>query len=124
MFKKKKQIPIIHYEGIDIFYQNCPCTLEDKDNFFEIIREKDKCTITLNTNQIQFIDYLSESEFMQKYHNTNSFEKSNKKYFIIHFISKEGVTKRIVFWATSFESKQLISLKYKYSNRNNESYSL
>lgn len=123
MFKQKKQIPVIHYEGIDTFYQNCPCTLEDKGDCFEISKGKSECKITLNTNQICFIDYLSENEFLQKYHNTTAPLKSDKRFFIINYIAKDSQKKYIAFWSTVMEGRKLNDLKYKYSNVN-ESYSL
>lgn len=128
MFGKKKKtnkIDLIHYEGLDNFHQDCPCVFEEKDEHFEIKRKVGEGTVILNKKQVKMIDFLSENEFMKKYHSTIA-EKSKtpRCFLIIHYISKDNEEKYIALWGTTFESKKMIDLKYKFAENYDSSYSL
>lgn len=128
MFGKKKKtnkIDLIHYEGLENFYQDCPCVLEEKDEHFEIKRKVGEGTVILNKKQVKMIDFLSENEFMKKYHSTIAEKnKTPRCFLIIQYISKDNEEKYIALWGTTFESKKMIDLKYKFAENSNSSYSL
>ena len=62
MFGKNKNsiIKVMHYEGLDDFIQDYPCTIEIKDNTFEIKRIKPETTVNLSMAQIKKIETMEE----------------------------------------------------------------
>lgn len=122
LFKQKNKniISVIHYEGLKGFNQDYPCTIEEKDDTFEIRKIKPEMTVTLSKQKIVKIDSLRENEFMQKYHNTMG--TNNKKYYLIITYQNEERTDYIAFWGTAKEAIRFDDLKYKYCS--NENYSL
>ena len=122
LFKQKDKniIRVIHYEGLNDFNQDYPCTIEEKDDVFEIRKIKPEMTVTLPKQKIVKIDSLRENEFMQKYHNTVGI--NNKKYYLVITYQKGEQTDYIAFWGTAKEAIRFDDLKYKYCS--NENYSL
>ena len=57
MFGKNKNsiIKVMHYEGLDDFIQDYPCTIKIKDDIFEIKRIKPETTVNLPITQIKKI---------------------------------------------------------------------
>ena len=124
IFKKKNKniIRVVHYDGLKGFNQDYPCTIEEKEDVFEIKKIKPEMTVTLPKNKIVKIDYLRDNEFMQKYHNTLG-TNDKKHYLVIIYNSDENSEKQIVFWGTSLEAIKFSKLKYKY-NGNVDNYTL
>ena len=112
MFGKNKNsiIKVMHYEGLDDFIQDYPCTIEIKDNTFEIKRIKPETTVNLSMAQIKKIETMEESRFMVKYHNNDATtDKGMKKYYlVITYTSKNNEEKYIAFWGTIFEYNKSI----------------
>lgn len=124
---KKNEVRLSHYEGIDVWYQDCPCVMEIKDDCLEFRKAIEENVITLNMKQIKMIDYISEIEFMEKYHNTTpSKTKYPREFLVIKYISKNNENKMIAFWSTSFEGRKLNDLKYTFAKNNSisQNYSL
>lgn len=123
LFKQKNKniINVIHYEGLKGFNQDYPCTIEEKDDVFEIRKIKPEMTVTLPKQKIVKIDSLRENEFMQKYHNTVG--TNDKKYYLIITYQKEEQTDYIAFWGTAKEAIQFNKLREQY-NGNIENYIL
>lgn len=124
LFSKKNKdiIRVMHYEGLEGFNQNYPCTIEEKEDVFEIKKINPELTVTLPKNKIVKIDSLRDHEFMQKYQNTVG--TNNKKfYLVITYNSKEGNEKQIVLWGTAAEGIKFNDLKIKYSG-NTQDYTL
>lgn len=114
MFGKKSNIiKVMHYEGLNDFKQDYPCTIEMKDDIFEIKRIKPETIVTLSKEQIIKIEMMEESKFMLKYHNDNSTtDKGIKKfYLVVTYMSREKEEKYIAFWGTSFESSKFLQLQ-------------
>ncbi len=130
MFGKKKNnniIRVMHYEGLDNFIQDYPCTIEMKDDVFEIKRIKPETTVTLPKNQIIKFEAIEEERFMLKYHNNAvRTDKGIKKfYLVVTYISKSNEEKYIAFWGTAFEYGNFIDLQKNYeNNQESNSYSL
>lgn len=124
IFKKKNKniIKVVHYDGLRGFNQDYPCTIEEKDDSFEIKKIKPEMVVTLPKNKIVSIDSLNDNEFMQKYHNTIG-TNDKKYYLIITYNSDENAENQIIFWGTSFEAIKFNKLKYKY-NGNIGNYTL
>lgn len=122
LFKQKNKniINVSHYEGLKGFNQDYPCTIEEKDDMFEIKKIKPEMTVTLPKQKIVKIDSLRENEFMQKYHNTMG--TNNKKYYLVITYQKGEQTDYIAFWGTAKEAIRFDDLKYKYCS--NENYTL
>lgn len=129
MFGKSKNsiIKVMHYEGLDGFVQDYPCTIEIKDNNFEIKRIKPETTVNLSITQIKKIETMEESRFMVKYHNNDATtDKGMKKYYlVITYISKNNEEKYIAFWGTIFEYNKFLNLQNKQlNNQESNSYNL
>lgn len=129
MFGKNKNsiIKVMHYEGLDDFIQDYPCTIEIKDNTFEIKRIKPETTVNLSMAQIKKIETMEESRFMVKYHNNDATtDKGMKKYYlVITYTSKNNEEKYIAFWGTIFEYNKFLDLQNKQlNNQKSNSYNL
>lgn len=129
MFGKNKNsiIKVMHYEGLDNFIQDYPCTIEIKDNTFEIKRIKPETTVNLSLTQIKKIEAMEEPRFMVKYHNNDATtDKGMKKYYlVITYISKSNEEKYIAFWGTIFEYNKFLDLQNKQlNNQKSNSYNL
>lgn len=122
--KNKNLIKVMHYEGLMDFAQDYPCTIEMKDDVFEIKKIKPDATVTLPKNQIISFEALEEPRFMTKYHNVNaSTDKGFKKYYlIVKYISKNNEEKYIAFWGTVFEYGKFLDLQK--ANQQSNSYTL
>lgn len=69
--KKKKQntvIRVLHYEGIEGFASDYPCTLEINDGMLIIKRIRPETTVTLPLHRIKSFSAMEEKNFMLKYH--------------------------------------------------------
>lgn len=119
--EKNKIIKVIHYAGLIGFNQDYPCTIEIKDEVFEIKKIKPEMIVKLPKSKIVKIDSLKENEFMQKYNHTKG--TNNMKYYLVITYKNDTETKEIILWGTSKEAIQFNKLKYQY-NGNIESYTL
>lgn len=128
MFGKKSNIiKVMHYEGLNDFIQDYPCTIEMKEDIFEIKRIKPETIVTLSKEQIIKIEMMEEAKFMLKYHNDNTTtDRGIKKYYlVVTYISKEKEEKYIAFWGTSIESSKFLKLQNMELKENtSKSYSL
>lgn len=108
--KKKPGIQVMHYEGIEGFATDYPCTLELNAEMLTVTRIKPETTVTLPVNRIQSISAMEESQFMQKYHgNAASTGKGGiKKYFLVIIYDKGMLT----FWGTTKEYGQFIKMQF------------
>ena len=131
MFGKKKKknniIKVMHYEGLTDFIQDYPCTIEIKDDIFEIKRIKPETLVTLNRSQIIKIEMMEEERFMLKFHNeAKRTDKGVKKYYlVVTYRSKENEEKYLAFWGTAFESGKFLDLQNNFiTTKEQTSYSL
>ena len=128
MFGKKSNIiKVMHYEGLNDFIQDYPCTIEMKEDIFEIKIIKPETIVTLSKEQIIKIEMMEEAKFMIKYHNDNTTtDRGIKKYYlVVTYISKEKEEKYIAFWGTSIESSKFLKLQNMELKENtSKSYSL
>lgn len=126
MFGKKKNKPIrvMHYEGLVDFAQDYPCTIEMKDDVFEINKIKPQATVTLPKNQIISFEALEEPRFMAKYHNNaaRTDKGFQKFYLVVKYVSKDNEEKYIAFWGTTFEYGRFLDLQK--GNQQANSYAL
>lgn len=102
MFGKKKNKPIrvVHYEGIDAFATDYPCTLEVTDDELIIKRLKPETTVTLPLNRINSFSSMEEPRFMEQYHGeAKRTDKGTKKYYLVVQYDK-GI---LAFWGTAME---------------------
>ena len=128
MFGKKSNIiKVMHYEWLNDFIQDYPCTIEMKEDIFEIKIIKPETIVTLSKEQIIKIEMMEEAKFMLKYHNDNTTtDRGIKKYYlVVTYISKEKEEKYIAFWGTSIESSKFLKLQNMELKENtSKSYSL
>lgn len=115
MFGKKKSniIKVSHYEGIDAFATDYPCTLELKDGQLVITRLKPETIVTLPLERISSFTAMEEQNFMQLYHgNAATTSKATKlgigKYYLVVKYDK-GM---LAFWGTESEYRKFIDLQY------------
>ena len=112
--KKKKEEPIraMHYEGIEAFAADYPCTLELKDEQLVITRIKPETVVTLPLNRISSFTAMEEERFMVKYHgeakNTSKMKGVKKYYLVIQY--DKGM---LAFWGTAKEYGQFLDLQNK-----------
>ncbi len=120
MFGKNKNsiLKVMHYEGLDGFIQDYPCTIEMKNDTFEIKRIKPETTVNLSITQIKKIETMEEPRFMVKYHNNDAMtDKGIKKYYlVVTYTSKSNEEKYIAFWGTAFEYNKFLDLQNKQLN--------
>lgn len=112
MFGKKKEKPIKvqHYEGIEGFASDYPCTLELTDDTLVIKRIKPETTVTLPLNRIQSFTAMEESRFMEMYHGeAKRTDKGTKKFYLVIQYDKG----RLAFWGTSLEYGKFLELQSK-----------
>jgi hypothetical protein len=110
MFGKKKQKPIkvLHYEGIEGFASDYPCTLELTDDTLIIKRIKPETTVTLPLNRINSFTAMEEPRFMEMYHGeAKRTDKGTKKYYLVIQYDKG----RLAFWGTVSEWGKFIELQ-------------
>jgi hypothetical protein len=112
MFGKKKEKPIKvqHYEGIDGFASDYPCTLELTDDTLVIKILKPETTVTLPLNRIQSFTAMEEPRFMEMYHGeAKRTDKGTKKYYLVIQYDKG----RLAFWGTPLEYGKFLELQSK-----------
>ena len=111
MFGKKKSdaIHVMHYEGIEGFATDYPCTLEVKDSVLIIKRLKPETTVTLPLERIFSFTAMEERRFMQQFKgNERTTSKSGiGKYYLVVQYDKGS----LVFWGTAKEYKKFIELQ-------------
>lgn len=112
MFGKKKSndiIRVLHYEGIQEFSTDYPCTLEVKKDVLEIKRIKPETTVTLPLNRIYSFTAVEEKRFMQQYKGNSGFTSKSKigKYYLIVKYDKGT----LIFWGTAKEYGKFIELQ-------------
>lgn len=110
MFGKKKNKPIrvVHYEGIEQFAADYPCTIEIKDEQLVITRIKPETTVTLPLNRISSFTAMEESRFMEKYHGEEkTTSKGTPKYYLVVQYDKGT----LAFWGTSLEYGKFLDLQ-------------
>lgn len=112
MFGRKKDeiIRAMHYEGIDSFGSDYPCTLEVKDDVLTIKRIKPETIVTLPLNRIKSFTAMEEKNFMLKYHGqaiTTSKAKGINKYYLVIEYDKGT----LIFWGTAKEYGKFIELQ-------------
>ena len=113
MFGKKKNekpMKVMHYEGIDAFATDYPCTLELKDGQLVITRIKPETVVTLPLDRIRSFTAMEEPRFMEQYHGTamtTSKMKNMKKYYLVVQYDK-GM---LAFWSTVGEYGRFIDLQ-------------
>jgi hypothetical protein len=110
MKKKEKPLKAMHYEGIDQFASDYPCTLEIKDDVLVITRIKPETTVTLPMNRIQSFTAMEESRFMEMYHGEakeTSKAKNIKKYYLVVKYDKGY----LAFWGSAMEYGKFLELQ-------------
>lgn len=111
MFGKKKSdaINVMHYEGIEVFATDYPCTLEVKEGVLIIKRLKPETTVTLPLERISSFTAMEERRFMQQFKgNERTTSKSGiGKYYLVVQYDKGS----LVFWGTAKEYKKFIELQ-------------
>lgn len=112
MFGKKKNevIRAMHYEGINEFATDYPCTLKLEEDQFIITRFKPETVVTLPLNRIKSFTAMEENRFMLQYHGeakSTSKSKNIKKYYLVVQYDK-GM---IAFWGTAKEYNQFLNLQ-------------
>ena len=111
MFGKKKSdaINVMHYEGIEGFATDYPCTLEVKDGILIIKRLKPETTVTLPLERISSFTAMEERRFMQQFkgnERTTSKSGIGKYYLVVRYDNGS-----LVFWGTAKEYKKFIELQ-------------
>lgn len=112
MFGKKKEAPIrvMHYEGIDAFASDYPCTLEVKDDKVVITRIKPETVVTLPLSRISSFSAMEEPRFMERYHGeAKRTDKGTSKYYLVIQYDK-GM---IALWGTAMEYGKFLDLQKK-----------
>lgn len=102
LFSKKKanQITMMHFEGLNGFEQDMPCSLILKDSTLTFSRVKPELSATLQLSQIKAIEFLPEVNFLTQYHNTGipTAKAGQKLYWVIKFTNSSGEASHIAVW--------------------------
>ena len=110
-FKKKglnKSTVMMHYEGLQGFKQDFPCKAFT-DEFSVIFENENGGTAKLSFEQITSIDYMSETNFMGKYHNNPlSTSKSGaiKWFSVVNYVSFSQENKYLAFWSVDSKTRK------------------
>lgn len=111
MFGKKKSyaINVMHYEGIEGFATDYPCTLEVKEGVLIIKRLKPETTVTLPLERISSFTAMEERRFMQQFKGNERITSKSGigKYYLVVQYDKGS----LVFWGTAKEYKKFIELQ-------------
>lgn len=113
LFSKKAKNPsemnIIHYEGLQGFRQDFPCTVKLDDEVLTF-SNKEGFTISLAYSKLQSIDFMPEPNYMSKYHNnyvsTAKTKAAVKWFYVINYISSSGEAKHIAFWGVDLKTSK------------------
>jgi len=111
--KKNKNTPIhvMHYEGINGFPADFPCTLQIDNDILVIKRISPETTVTLPLNRITAFSAMEEENFMLKYHgqavNTSKAKGIKKYYLVVQY--DRGI---LAFWGTAKEYGEFNKLQY------------
>ena len=99
----------MHYEGINNFPINCPCTIELTNNNLIIKKINPNAIATLPMNRIISFSALGENDFLQHYKATQLVKSQNyiPRYFLVIQYDK-GV---LVFWGTAKVYKRFLELQ-------------
>lgn len=115
--KKKKDAPagicLMHYEGLQGFPQDGPCSMEQTEEAL-VFRRKDGPTVTLPLSKITGLDIMEEPHFAAQYRGTGmTTSRTNAvKWFAVFKFTSEGQEKHLAFWFLGGkESKALWDLK-------------
>lgn len=112
LFSKKpqNQATIMHYEGLQGFQQDMPCTFTLDDSTVTFSKVKPDLSATLQLSQIQNIDFLPEQNFLTQYHNSGipTARMGQKFYWVIKFTSTSGESKHLAFWDVGSKAKNLM----------------
>ena len=112
MFGKKKEkiLRVMHYEGIESFATDYPCTLKIANDELIIKRTNPEATVTLPLSRIKSFSAMEEKNFMLQYHNqaiTTSKAKGINKYYLVVKYDK-GI---LAFWGGIKEYGEFIKLQ-------------
>lgn len=103
----KNEMNIMHYEGLQGFRQDFPCTarLDEEGITFE---NKEGFSVGLAYSKLQSIEYMPELNFMGKYHNNpvSTAKMGVKWFYVIHYISSSGESKYIAFWGVDTKTSK------------------
>jgi hypothetical protein len=106
--KKKKAVRVMHYEGIDAFPMDQPCTLEINADVLNINRIKPETSVILPMNRISSISTMDENSFLQKFKGSaqHAKQKIPRLYLVIQY--DKGI---LVFWGTATNYKAFLNLQ-------------
>lgn len=99
----------MHYEGINNFSTNCPCTIELANDNLVIKKINSYAIATLPMNRINSFSALGENDFLQQYKGTQIVQSQNyipRYYLVIQY--DKGV---LVFWGTTKVYKKFLELQ-------------
>lgn len=107
--KKSKPIQVMHYEGINNFPANCPCTIELANDNLLITKINPNVIVTLPMNRINSFNALGENSFLQQYKGTQVVKSQNyiPKYYLVIQYDKGA----LVFWGTTKVYKKFLELQ-------------
>lgn len=100
----------MHYEGIDAFPTDQPCTLELNGDILNINRVKPETSVSLPLNRILSVSPMDENRYLQKFKGANQQIKQNipRIYLVIQY--DNGI---LVFWGTANNYKAFLDLQKK-----------
>lgn len=105
--KKKKDLVLMHYEGLQGFKQDFPCNVKLDDEAV-VFTNNNGGSAKLPLTQIQSLDSLPEVNFMGKHHNNpvSTAKMGVKWFYIINYTSSSGESKYIALWGTNSEARK------------------
>lgn len=117
--KKKDELKVMYYEGLEGFIQDFPCTITLENDVLVIKKIKPDVTVKLPTNQIISIDAMPEKNFMVQYHNNpgRTAKVGTKFYYVFKYNSSSGKQKHIAFWDVSSKTmNKVLKLREEITN--------
>ena len=108
--KNKDQVTMMHYEGLNGFQQDMPCSLVLTDNALTFTKIKPDLTATLQLSQIKSLEFLPEVNFLTQYHNTGipTAKMGQKFYWVIKYTTSSGESNHVALWDVGNKSGKLM----------------
>lgn len=115
--KKKEKVPdgirMMFYDGeLPGFMCNFPCQLLLTDEVLRITKINPYVEVNLERSRITSIDFYEERQYMQKFKGNAAFtsKSGETSYYVVNYISKDGMGKHLDFWADPFSGIKMMKM--------------
>lgn len=129
--KEKVKVPdgirIVYYDGdLPGFVSKDPCQVLLMDDALRITKVLPYVEVRLERSRILSMEYYYERDYMQRFRgNDGKFSRVGEaSFFVMYYISKEGIKKRLDFWTGSEGVKVLKMIEKFNKSQPEQSYEI